>query len=702
MNKWKIKITRLIIVATIGAVSLFLSPMALLAQARPDSSTGSHRFIEPYNLRWILISSSDVFSDLEIAWEAPSRTKESAAKYPVRGYRVRRYNSSNWHWNWHDIMAEYAELVDVSSATTTYTISDLVGLGNNYRVMVAALYTDPDDKDELIAGNYASLSVDSLGSPRPPKNIRLTEVDETEADDSTGALHDGASALRIEWEAPSELARHSVAGYHVRWKKTHSSSTVRDKAYTADTAYTIPHLHHASEYEVQVAAHYRTTGNGVTGMYASKTITLGSLLLPPQNVRVTSGDGKLHVTWAPPLNTVAGKTYYYQVRWNSLGWILRADGSYGEDSFYVWSARSPYLLTGLTNGVTYVVKISAYSGTDRSSDIVFATGVPLARSPTVPPPGRPQIVQIRSGEGHDGNGLYVEWKDPPGEDYGQASYYHLRWRKVGDVGFALNDQHQEVYFAGYPSNHSITGLNRGSAYEVQIAAQNAAGKSSYTAVEYKVHSRPGAPQALKVTAGSDRHSLIASWEPPAPDSGQPVYFYHLRWKKENASRFALDDVIAVFFDPGDSTLKHSVRRGRTGPTEPVSVTGSKITETINELDSNTTYVVRVDAEGASYILMHSPEKQATTNGIPFKLDINGDGVVNLPDGILLSRYLLGVRGAALVDGQTSKTHKEIEALIQDSLDNGRLNVAIKAGEKPTWRDGIEVVKHLLGIRTSAP
>ena len=48
----------------------------------------------------------------------------------------------------------------------------------------------------------------------------------------------------------------------------------------------------------------------------------------------------------------------------------------------------------------------------------------------------------------------------------------------------------------------------------------------------------------------------------------------------------------------------------------------------------------------------SPVRQAATKPVSAStLDINEDGAINAADGILLSRFALGVRGAALVKGQ---------------------------------------------------
>ncbi|MGR3914733.1 MAG: dockerin type I domain-containing protein, partial [Gammaproteobacteria bacterium] len=76
-----------------------------------------------------------------------------------------------------------------------------------------------------------------------------------------------------------------------------------------------------------------------------------------------------------------------------------------------------------------------------------------------------------------------------------------------------------------------------------------------------------------------------------------------------------------------------------------------------------------------------------------------DGQVTAADGIMLARYLLGVRGPALVDGQSNANANKVAKNIQAGIPNLKLDV--NADKKVDGKDGLIIARFLLGLRGDA-
>jgi len=78
------------------------------------------------------------------------------------------------------------------------------------------------------------------------------------------------------------------------------------------------------------------------------------------------------------------------------------------------------------------------------------------------------------------------------------------------------------------------------------------------------------------------------------------------------------------------------------------------------------------------------------------LDVDRDGALIAADGVMVARYMLGVRGDALVDGQSTKTAAVVERSIESGMAQGALNVDGDAA--PDADDGLLVARYMLGLR----
>ncbi|MDA8002434.1 MAG: hypothetical protein MPL62_14240, partial [Alphaproteobacteria bacterium] len=83
--------------------------------------------------------------------------------------------------------------------------------------------------------------------------------------------------------------------------------------------------------------------------------------------------------------------------------------------------------------------------------------------------------------------------------------------------------------------------------------------------------------------------------------------------------------------------------------------------------------------------------------LEFNLDVDGDGAFTGRDGILVMRYLLGVKPEFLIRGQTGASSDDVIARIETNED--LLNVSEEGGKGDAdWIDGALIARYLLGLR----
>ncbi|MGR3914375.1 MAG: fibronectin type III domain-containing protein, partial [Gammaproteobacteria bacterium] len=692
----------------------------------------------PQNIR---VTAAD--GKLHVAWQAPAG---GAAEY---AYRLRwgQYETTQLlyrgaqarpAWDAHTPVTPRGE---AATGALTYTITGLTN-GGAYQVEVAAV-TDAG------AGEYVKgpdgYPLAPLAKPGVLQNVQASATLDT---------------LNVAWDAPA--AAESVRSYHLLWRPASESQPKNIVHVNADDivsatapAYTISGLDPSTIYFVRVAAE-NSAGTGAFSPEASATTASETKLPeppgPPQQVDVTAADGALNVAWKAPAEAKPG--YTYQVHWKPIdGDIAPATATTGTLS---------YSITGLTNGAAYVVKVAAINAGGIGAYSEEKTGTPLAPlakpgvlqnvqatatlntlsvawdapadseavrsyhllwrpasepqpknivhvnaddivSATAPayiitgldpattyfvrvaaendagvgafspeasattnlpePPGPPQQVDVTAADG----ALHVGWKAPAEAKPGYT--YQVHWKPIdGDIAPATATTGTLSY--------RITGLTNFAAYVVKVAASNAGGIGAYS--EEKIGTpfgRPGAPQNVKVTP--EIFTLNVKWDAPA--AAEAVRSYHLLWRTDQ--------------EPSPRNIAHV-----DAADIDAVIRATMPAYTITGLQENRPYFVRIAAENAAGVGAFSPEAQATTKHLVFNLDVNEDGVENGHDGILISRYLLGVRGDALVHGQTNNSAETIEKIIEAGLKNGKLKVVTGEGEKPQWLDGIEVAKFLLGIK----
>jgi YVTN family beta-propeller protein len=216
----------------------------------------------------------------------------------------------------------------------------------------------------------------------------------------------------------------------------------------------------------------------------------------PQITEVTSDDGAVHVAFA----------------YGNTGGSAVNNVEYSLDNGQTWIARSPastsrpLTITGLTNGITYDVRLRSVNqiGSSLASDVVDA--LPATT------PGQPTITSLQSGNAM----LDVHFDVPQSNGGAPITYYQYSF----DGGATWADSVSTV------SPIEITGLTVGTEYTVELRAVNLRGPGPVTsaATAKRVTAPPAPPMITDMETGDGFVSL--RYVPPVDTGGTSLDRYY--------------------------------------------------------------------------------------------------------------------------------------------------------------------------------
>ena len=176
--------------------------------------------------------------------------------------------------------------------------------------------------------------------------------------------------------------------------------------------------------------------------------------------------------------------YYYFVLDRTAEITVSMDSAF-DDYLYLYSgvgrhgpriAASDGDMVRTLGAGTYTIAASSFSGRNRGPFTLTVTGLPRPRPPL---PGPSAIVSVSAGAGS----LTVSWSAPSGDVSGITAYdlRHIRTDadETVDANWTLVDG---AWTSGSgPLRHTLTGLDDGVQYDVQVRAVNAAGRGPWSA-----------------------------------------------------------------------------------------------------------------------------------------------------------------------------------------------------------------------------
>ncbi|MDR1740519.1 MAG: fibronectin type III domain-containing protein [Synergistaceae bacterium] len=228
--------------------------------------------------------------------------------------------------------------------------------------------------------------------------------------------------------------------------------------------------------------------------------------LAPTNVRATPGDRKATISFNLPADDGGVAITEYIVEWSA------ASGTPNTSSFDAFGAASGLSLDGLTNGVTYSVKVKAVNSVGASD---WSSSVSVTPQ-TIP--GAPQDVTAVAGNGE----ATVSFEAPTDDGGAEITGYAIEWSANGITN--TTDLFEQT-------SYTLNNLTNGVEYSIRVKAVNRNGDAWSAAVSVKPATIPGKPQ--DVTAVPGNRTVTVSFSAPN-NGGEAITSYILEWSANGA------------------------------------------------------------------------------------------------------------------------------------------------------------------------
>lgn len=305
----------------------------------------------------------------------------------------------------------------------------------------------------------------------------------------------GNTSADLYWTAPTLVGNSEITSYTVEYAPgaAYTSWSVYSGCQSITTTCTVAGLTNATSYKFRVSA-VNAVGSGSPSALSGAVTPSGPPTAPTIS-SITPGDAQLSVAFTGATSSLTITAYQYSIDGGTT-WISKG-------------TTSPVVITGLLNGTVYSVTLRAVSaaGNGTSSTAVNATPSAL--------PGAPTITSVTPGG--DGTSLVVTFVS--GFTGGST---------ITDYEFATSVGENTSNFgsyasAGLSSPFTITGLQNGTTYTVQLRARNAAGPGAASAFRTGVTlAKPNTPVLSNVTAGDQILTVSYTAYTDVTNGGSPI------------------------------------------------------------------------------------------------------------------------------------------------------------------------------------
>jgi predicted phage tail protein len=265
----------------------------------------------------------------------------------------------------------------------------------------------------------------------------------------------------------------------------------------------------------------------------------------PSNVSATPGDSLVAVSW----KSVFGATSY-NIYYATTPGVTKSTGAKIEN------AKSPYEITGLTNGTTYYFVVTAVNAFGESSESSEQAATPI------PLPAPPTGASATPGDGQ----VTYTWNP-----VATATSYNIYYSTASPV-----TKTSGIKIANVTSPKVITGLTNGTTYYFVVTAVNAAGESVESPEDSATPSAelqpPASPNGVSATAGTGK--VTVQWNTKLTATSYNIY-YIASSPITSADLMATGtkvNVLALSADPQPATQSHDITGLTPGTTYSFVVT----------------------------------------------------------------------------------------------------------------------------------
>jgi titin len=404
------------------------------------------------------VSGNPGIDQATINWSTPVSDGGSA----ITAYKVTEYDASN----------NQLLFVDVSNNVFTNTFTDLSG-GILYKFSVSAVNaigTTTSNKISVIPQNV----------PGPVRDLSGNLV---------------GPIVSINWLPPSNTGGLPITAY-----KVNGNNNGLDPSYSTSLG------GGAGLYDYIVKA-----VNSI-GDSSGSTITINYITVPGQLqtrynplATVQVGNTEIYITWSPP-NTGGSPitTYTLEV----------SDGVPVE--FDVSGANTSYLITGLTNGTSYTIRIRANNivGSGLYNTYFSADGTSTSFTPLGVPFPPTDVSGVLAA------GIQVSWTAPT--NTGDSAI--IGYRAISTPGNFFTDVSGTTAL--------VTGLAKGETYTFKVRATNTEGPSIYSSPSASILYPTTVPGVMTGSSSYDDPDINVYWSPPDDTGGLEIDGYKIKSYKD--------------------------------------------------------------------------------------------------------------------------------------------------------------------------
>ncbi len=311
----------------------------------------------------------------------------------------------------------------------------------------------------------------------------------------------GNGQVSLTWTAPASTGGSPITDYVIqRSSNAGVTWTTFTDAVSAATSATVTGLTNGTSYLFRVAA-VNVAGAGTYARSAS--VTPRTVAGAVTGLAGTAGNGQVSLTWTAPAATGGSPITDYVVQRSS-----DAGATWTTFTHPVSTATSA-TVTGLTNGISYLLQVAAVNGAGAGT---------YARTASVTP--RTVAGSVTDLAGTAGNGqVSLSWTAPTSTGGGAITDYVIQ--QSSNAGVTWTTLRDAISTA---TSATVTGLTNGASYLFQVAAVNGAGAGTYArSASVTPRTVAGAVTRLARTAGNGQVSL--SWKAPTSTGGSAIADY---------------------------------------------------------------------------------------------------------------------------------------------------------------------------------